>query len=165
MIERYLDGLIPLDALQADLDQEVKDAPARQLLVVELLERIGACPQGENEKILTVFERISAGKARFICKLLEQWRQTLDSAREDQLEKIKISLKEKGLSGGLVPNLEKDPQWQSRFQESRSRFTGRPRRKSHEILAEIPDPHLSSPLKSARISSFPDSYFPVPGIR
>jgi hypothetical protein len=109
--------------LQADLDQEVKDDPARQLLVVELLERIGACPQGENEKILTVFERISAGKARLIRKLLEQWRQTLDSAREDQLEKIKISLKEKGLSGSaLVPNLEKDAQWQSRFQESRSRF-------------------------------------------
>jgi len=125
-LQRYLDCVIDLDRLKAELLGlgESGHVKARELLKQEVLGRIelGA----DNDRLLQVLEEVSGFQASRIQESLSDYGAELTKKRKKREKELLKSLKKRGITGSaVIPNVEADAEWKKYMLKTKEEFRTR----------------------------------------
>jgi hypothetical protein len=122
--QRYLDGAISMEKFREEWDtvrkEQEKALGILTRLCVEHME-----PEGENRSLLTLLDQVAGVEIGSIREILERTKAEIEAERFEELERVRMALAEKGISGSAVrPNLHADPQWKETVSRVRQRLHG-----------------------------------------
>ncbi len=117
LVRKSLDGQINLDRFQAELNRlGPEDAQGKADAAVEIGRRID--PAADNTLLLDLLKHGLGFDTSGIEGILDRFRQTIDSQQGEVVERIRIDLLDKGISGSaVIANPEADKDWAGRRME------------------------------------------------
>jgi len=126
LISRYLDQVIPLSRLYEEVGKtaHTEKELAYTLLKTYLLAHLNL--DRDNSLILSALKEIRGFDTAFLSNLQEEYQSEREKTERAFHEKSLVTLQEKGVSGSaVVPNLEKNPEWNQFIDTLRSRYLER----------------------------------------
>lgn len=113
MIQRFLDGTIHLERFREEHQRALSGSGVQEpgILFHLLSDRVD--PDGENDGLLELMERVCGANTSRLSDLLEQYRLAVATQSRLRLETLRAELRDKrGIHGTSVrPNLDADPLW------------------------------------------------------
>lgn len=121
-IQRYLDGISEIRDLRRDLDANRDDRKLlTEMLRTEALNHIQ--PDGNNDRILQFLQNVLGEDTKPFSQLIEAFMQTMRRQMAGHITGALQTLEAKGVRGSaVIPNLDKDPAWQSWLSSSNAAF-------------------------------------------
>ncbi|MCU0578320.1 MAG: hypothetical protein MUF69_02110 [Desulfobacterota bacterium] len=109
-VQKYLDGLVDPEELQAAMATLGEAKEAGSLLRRELIEAVDL--EGDNARRWEVLETLWGLSPAPFLRIIEGFRTGLTEAGVRRAGVLRTRLAEKGISGtAVVPNLNRDPEW------------------------------------------------------
>jgi hypothetical protein len=124
-IQKYQDGVIEIDTLRSDFENEQKEFPeVRQILKSQLMDCLRL--NEDNGKILEILDDILGIRTSNIKNVIQSLRHGLDVQRTKRIESIRKELKKKKIYGSsVIPNPDHGGDWQKIILEAESELKKR----------------------------------------
>ncbi len=130
LIQRLVDDSITLDGVKDELEKEKKNGPAEDVTAF-LKEALAGHvdPETDNERLFRIVNELVGTPETRLRETLRACQAESFAGNTVLTERQKQALEQDGISGSaVVPNLEADPQWKARRDETRAacsrRFLG-----------------------------------------
>jgi uncharacterized protein YnzC (UPF0291/DUF896 family) len=121
-VQKYIDGTLHLEDLKVHIESsESQFQELRNILKEEILEHIQ--PESNNALLLKLLEDALDADTRPIMDLITLFQNNLSATMIERRKAIKKALEQKKISGSsVVPNLDRDSEWQEYLQKFRLDF-------------------------------------------
>jgi hypothetical protein len=120
LVQRYTDGVITRQRLKEEVAGLERESGNKDMVGnLFLKEALGHMELGrDNEPFLGLLESSPGSNAEAVREILEDFADRLVRERDSHEERLKLWLKDLGISGSaVIPNLEADPEWKQRLEE------------------------------------------------
>lgn len=103
-VQKYLDGLIGLDTLKAEMEESEKNSPdSRKIMESALRERLN--PEGENRKIFEALEQAVGIDTNSLRDRISRFRLEMETEKQNVANRLKGELAYRRISGSaVIPN-------------------------------------------------------------
>jgi hypothetical protein len=121
-VQKYIDGTINLEDIKVHIEScESKFQELRNILKAEILEHIE--PESNNALLLQFLDEVLDTDTRPIMNLITLFQNNLNANMISRREAMKKALEQKKIFGSsVVPNLDRDREWQECLQKFRLDF-------------------------------------------
>lgn len=126
LLQKVSEGFLTPEALARELtDQDERNREvALETLRRECLERID--PDADNKPLLALMEGVLHMNCEGLIQDLERYGSSVEKVQSLARERLERQLKEEGIWGSAVlPNIQKDPEWNKEQEERRNSFRSR----------------------------------------
>ncbi|MBW2094013.1 MAG: hypothetical protein JRI80_03920 [Deltaproteobacteria bacterium] len=122
LVQKYLDGAIPMATFRKEWDQWGKDQEkALPILTRMCIENVE--PEEENARLFELLQEVAGVDTGLLNRVLDRSREDLETKRLESRERIRKALAASGITGSAIfPNLEADPEWKETVSETRQKL-------------------------------------------
>lgn len=120
-LTRFLDDQVTFETARRELQENLKDPPARDLLRVELIAHLH--PEGDNRKVYRLMMELLKIGTEPIEEKIDAFLKGLIAERVQRLKHLEETLGRSGVSGpAVLPNIARDPEWTSFYKKALTEF-------------------------------------------
>jgi hypothetical protein len=120
-LARFLDDQVTFEDVRRELQKDLTDAPARNLLLSELVAHLH--PEGDNGKVFRLMREILKVRTEPVEEKIDAFLRGLIAERVQRLKHLEETLGRSGVSGpAVLPNIARDPGWESYYKKALTEF-------------------------------------------